>query len=492
MVRKAFRRLAAATGRQSAPLLALSGAMLLIAAPARGARPSPSTSKPAHLRPAPKPIDYDKVTTEATELLSKYIRINTTNPPGNEMAAARMLREKFLADGIPATIWEPQPGRAVIAARLHGIGKHNKSIVLLSHMDVVPADAKDWQVPPFSGEVKDGEIWGRGALDDKGPGVVEMMAMLAIKRAGILLDRDLLFLATADEEEGGRNGAGWLVEHEPDVISDAGFLLNEGGEIRAEPGKPKLYQVSVSEKTPLWLRLTAAGVAGHASAPPDQTAVTRLVRALSRVLEYRAPVKVLPLIQNYFRLTAQLDHGPRQLLDLKSSMRDPIFSKQFLSMPGQNAMVRDTIAPTVLSASNKTNVIPSSAYAELDCRLLPGDEPAAMIKAIRRLVGDEGIRIDQILNFPPIASPDKSPLMTAIRTLANKRDKAAVVPTMLEGFTDSHYFRQRGLVAYGFTPVDTTPAESRMVHGANERIGVSNLRGGIERMVDLLKILGGK
>src|SRR5580700_3799373 len=135
---------------------------------------------------------------EATALLSKYIRIDTTNPPGNELGAARMLREKFLADGIPATVWEPAPGRGVVAARLRGIGKHTKAIVLLSHMDVVPANAKQWQVPPFSGEVKDGDIWGRGAIDDKGPGVIEMMAMLAIKRAGILLNRDVIFIATGD------------------------------------------------------------------------------------------------------------------------------------------------------------------------------------------------------------------------------------------------------------------------------------------------------
>ncbi len=473
-------------------ILGLADAAFAAPLPTPAAPATAAASRALHGRPAPKPIDYDKVTAEATDLLAKYIRINTTNPPGNELPAARMLRERFLADGIPATIWQPQPGRAVIAARLHGIGKHNKAIVLLSHMDVVPADPKDWKVQPFSGEVRDGEIWGRGALDDKGPGVVEMMAMLAIKRAGILLDRDVLFLATADEEAGGRNGAGWLVEHQPDVISDAGYLLNEGGEIRAEPGKPKLYQVSVSEKTPLWLRLTADGVAGHASAPPDETAVTRLLRALGRIIDYRTPIKVLPIVQSYYHATTEIDHGPRELLDLRSALRDPAFSRQFLALPGQNATVRDTITPTVLSASNKTNVIPSAASAELDCRLLPGDDPAVMIKTISKLVDDKHVRIDQILNFAPISSPEKSALMTAIRKLAGQQAKAEVVATMLVGFTDSHYFRQAGLVAYGFIPLESTPDASRTVHGANERIAVSNLRGGIERMVDLLKILGGR
>src|SRR5262252_11151566 len=157
---------------------------------------SKPASRSAHeavavVAPQPKAIDYDKLTQEATDLLSKYIQTNTTNPPGNELAAAKFLKNKFLADGIPATTWEPLPGRGIVAARLHGIGKHQKALLLLSHMDVVPADPKEWKTPPFSGEVKEGTIWGRGALDDKGPGVVFLMSMLAVKRAGILLDRDV-------------------------------------------------------------------------------------------------------------------------------------------------------------------------------------------------------------------------------------------------------------------------------------------------------------
>ena len=196
------------------------------------------------------------VTQEATDLLSKYIQMNTTNPPGNELDAARMLKEKFLTDGIPATTWEPQHGRGIVAARLRGIGKHNKSIILLSHMDVVPANPKEWEVPPFSGEVKDGKIWGRGAIDDKGPGVIELMAMLAIKRAGILLNRDVMFIATGDEEEGGKNGAGWFVDHESNVFSDAGFLLNEGGGIRRAARQQA--QSSTSCRSPRRLRCGSA------------------------------------------------------------------------------------------------------------------------------------------------------------------------------------------------------------------------------------------
>src|SRR5271156_4439198 len=279
--------------------LAFTGSALAAASPSPSVLPAESMG--VTQAPPPQPINWDRVTQEATDLLSKYIQINTTNPPGNEIDAARMLKEKFLTDGIPATTWEPQHGRGIVAARLRGIGKHNKSIILLSHMDVVPANPKEWQAPPFSGDVKDGKIWGRGSIDDKGPGVIELMAMLAIKRAGILLNRDVLFVATGDEEEGGKNGAGWFVDHESTVFSDAGYLLNEGGGIHAlSDNKRNVYVVSVTEKTPLWIRLTASGPAGHASKPPAETAVTRMVRALDKLSEYKTPIHVIGPVQDYY------------------------------------------------------------------------------------------------------------------------------------------------------------------------------------------------
>jgi acetylornithine deacetylase/succinyl-diaminopimelate desuccinylase-like protein len=359
-------------------------------------------------------------------------------------------------------------------------------------MDVVPANPKEWQVPPFSGLIKNGEIWGRGSIDDKGPGVIELMAMLAIKRAGILLNRDVLFVATGDEEEGGRSGAGWFVDHESNVFADSGYLLNEGGGIRALTGNRKVYVVSVTEKTPLWLKLTASGPAGHASDPPAETAVTRLVRALDKLSEYKTPIRVIGPVNDYYHTMAELDHGPRQLLDLAAGLKDPAYLKTFISDPGQNAHVRDTITPTVLSASQKTNVISETAYAEVDCRLLPGSDPKTVMNDIRKVIGDDAVKLDVILNFPPISSPSRSPLMTAIETLAKDRDQASVVPSMIIGFTDSHYFRQKKIVAYGFIPVEVQTAEAKGVHGINERIGVKELADGIQRMVQLLKILGGQ
>jgi len=440
--------------------------------------------------PAPKNINYEKLTQEAVALLQQYVRLNTTNPPGDELAAAKMFRQKFLAEGIPATVWEPAPGRGIVAARLRGTGRH-KALVLLSHMDVVPANPKEWQVPPFSAQIHDGEIWGRGTLDDKGPGVIEFMAMVALKRSGVLLDRDVIFLATGDEEEGGKIGAGWMVDHEAGIYADAGYLLNEGGGIMSRPNGRKYFAVSITEKTPLWLRLTATGEAGHAAVPPDKTAVTRLVAALDKIIAYQHPIRVLDSVRDYFRAMGQLDGGPPEFSNLVVALRDTDFANKFLAVPRQNAMVRDTFTPTVLSASEKTNVIPATASAEIDSRLLPGDHPQQVIANLRKVIADDSIKIEVTLNFPAVSSPRKSQLMTALGKLADDED-SVVVPMMIAGFTDSHYFRQKGLDCYGFIPIESTQTEMRGVHGVNERIGVKELGAGVRRMIELLKLIGGR
>ncbi len=467
----------------------------IVAGVALSARPAAAAHNGRHRlvepAPPPRPIDYAQLTQEAATLLQNYIRIDTTNPPGNELGAARMLKEKFLADGVPATVWEPAPGRGVIAARLHGIGRHTKSIVLLSHMDVVPANPKEWQVPPFSGEIRNGEIWGRGSLDDKGPGVIELMAMLAIKRAGILLDRDVIFIATGDEEEGGRMGAGWTVAHESDIFADAGYLLNEGGAIEKRPNGKRYFAVSIAEKTPLWIRVTATGPAGHAAVPPDETAVTRLARALDRLDGWRAPLRLVDPVRDYFHELANLDGGPPQYRNLARALRTPEFVRKFTQDPHHDVLVRDTFTPTVLRAGDKTNVIPPVAEAEIDGRLLPGENPVTAMADVRKAMDDSSLKTEVLLNFPSVSSPRDSRMMTAIQELA-AREHAAVVPTMIAGFTDSHYFRERHIDCYGFIPILLTPGEMKGVHGVNERISVKELGAGIRRMVELLELAGGR
>jgi acetylornithine deacetylase/succinyl-diaminopimelate desuccinylase-like protein len=464
----------------------LIGALCMLATHAHAAEGSQVVKAPP-----PKTIDYDKLTQETADFLSKYIRINTTNPPGNEMEAAKFLKEKFLSEGIPATTWEPEPGRGNLAARLRGIGQKEKGLVLQSHMDVVPANASEWHVPPFSGEIKDGAIWGRGAADDKGPSVIALMAMLAIKRAGILLDRDIIFIANADEEVGGRIGAQWFTEHEKDIYADAGYVLNvDSGGVIDLPDDKKFYSVDVTEKTPLWLRLTTTGSEGHASAPPAQTAVTRLIGALARIIDYHPQIHVLGPVQNQFRAIAELEHGPKQYFDLASSLRDPTFARDFLADPGHNASVRDTIAPTVLQAGFKTNVLPLVATAEIDCRLLPEQNQKEFLATIKKLINDKEVKVDVILDSPSASSPSKSELMTAIDRLARKQDHAPVVPGMTGGFTDARFFRKQKLTSYSFTGVEFDPKKPAGVHGVDEHIEIKQIRGALERMVNLLEIFG--
>jgi len=438
--------------------------------------------------PPAKEIDYDKLTQEASDFLSKYIRINTTNPPGNEMEAAKFLKEKFLSEGIPANTWEPEPGRGIIAARLRGIGEKKKALILQVHMDVVPANASEWKVPPFSGEIKDGAIWGRGAADDKGPGVIAMMAMFAIKRAGILLGRDIIFIATGDEEVGGRIGAQWFTEHEKDIYADAGYVLNmdAGGIVNLPDGK-KFYSVAVTEKTPLWLRLTTHGTEGHGAAPPAQTAVTTLIGALARIIDYHPQIRVTGPVQDQFRTIAELEHGPKQFLDLATSLHDAAYAREFLADPSHNAAVRDTIAPTVLAAGFKTNVLPEVATAEIDCRLLPGGNQKHFLANIEKLINDKEVKVEVILQSPSATSPSKSELMTAIERLA-REDNAPAVPAMSGGFTDGRFFRAQNLVTYSFTPIEFTPGKPVGVHGVDEHIEIKPMGQAIARMVKLLEI----
>ncbi|MBV8771644.1 MAG: M20/M25/M40 family metallo-hydrolase [Deltaproteobacteria bacterium] len=362
--------------------------------------------------------------------------------------------------------------------------------MLLSHLDVMGTNPRGWQVPPFSGQIKDGTVWGRGALGNKGPGVVDLMAMLALKRSGILLDRDIIFLATADEEQGGKNGAGWVVAHQANLFKDAGYLLNVDGSIQQAASGRRFYVVSVTEKTPLWIKLTFQGLAANVAAPPEDTSVTRLIRALDRLLAYQPPIRVIDPVRDYFQAIGQLEGGPSEYADLAKSLQDdPEFAKKFLANPHNNAFVRDTLTPTKLAAGDAVNTIPSASEAEIDLQLLPAEDPREVERNITKVLDDKSAKLETILNFQSASSTRNSQLMNAIAQLAQSED-ARVVPAMGLAFSDSHYFRQKGLISYGFVPIERSSAEEETINGANERIQVKELGAGIHRMVQLLAYLG--
>ena len=428
---------------------------------------------------------------EALSVLTEYLRIDTTNPPGNEIKAAEFFKGIFDREGIEAHIFESAPGRGNIYARLKGDGS-KKAVVLLNHMDVVPADRRYWSVDPFSGVTKDSYLWGRGALDMKGMGVVELMAMLALKRQGTPLKADIIFLGTADEEAGGVMGAGFMVKEHFDLIKDAGLVLNEFGFISVgDDGKVRFYGAYPAEKTPLWLKLTATGTPGHGSGPRPDSAVTRLIEALHRIVGYQTALNVEPIVQKFYADTAELDPAPEKrerLKNLRESLLDPAFAAEFTKDRWRNATVRNTISITMLEGSNKINVIPAEASAQLDVRLLPSQDPELFLRDLRKIIGDESIKIEVVLSFPPSASPIDSEFFKVLQDVASNFDSGAKVTTpLLSGFTDCHFFREKGISCYGFMPFKVPAKELGSIHGNDERISLENVKFGTRVMYEIVR-----
>jgi acetylornithine deacetylase/succinyl-diaminopimelate desuccinylase-like protein len=438
------------------------------------------------------PRAWKLVEDEAVSLLARYIQIDTTNPPGNEIKAAQFFKEIFDREGIEARIIESAPGRGNIYARLRGDGSR-KAVALLHHMDVVPADPTLWKEPPFGGVVKDRFVWGRGALDMKGPAIFELMTMLMLKRQRSALKGDLIFVGTADEEAGGALGAGYLLEKHPELFANVGLVLNEGGRIAmGNDGRARSYNVSVAEKTPLWLRLTASGTPGHGSTPGKNLAVHKIIAALGRIAAYEGPIKVVPEVQKFYAEAARLESDARRTAyqDLRAALQDPAFAADFVKDPRNNASVRNTLAITRLAGSDKINVIPARAAAEIDVRLLPGEDPKAFIEELRKVIADDSIKIDVVLSFPPATSPPHPEATRVIMELAKSHDgDAPVVTSLTRGFTDCHFFRERGISCFGFMPRRAAAGGEPMVHGTNERISVENLGFGIRAMHEMVRKL---
>ncbi|HET9917713.1 MAG TPA: M20/M25/M40 family metallo-hydrolase [Candidatus Binatia bacterium] len=437
-------------------------------------------------------LDWKGLANEAVSTLSRYVQIDTTNPPGNELIAAEFLKAILDKEGIEARVIESAPGRANLYARLRGNGS-KKAVVLMHHMDVVPADAKLWQEQPFSGLIKGGEIWGRGSLDNKGGGVMNLMTLLALKRKGVALKGDVIFLGTADEEAGGMLGASFLVEKHADLFKDVGVVLNEGGGIRVgEDGRARLYSVGVAEKVPLWLKLTAPGTPGHAASPGGNQAVLKLVAALNRLAAYQSPIKVIPEIQKFYADSAATAPANRreQYADLRKALEDRGFAAEFLKDRSNNARVRNTISITGIKGSDKINVIPAEASAEIDVRLLPGEEPQAFIAELRRVLADDSIKIDILLSRTAATSPTSPEAMQVISDYAKANDPgAAVLFPVGSGFTDCHFFRAKGIPCLGFLPQRSKPSSEGLAHGVDERMPVERLTAAIRAMYEIVSKL---
>jgi acetylornithine deacetylase/succinyl-diaminopimelate desuccinylase-like protein len=427
----------------------------------------------------------------AVTWMQEYLRVDTTNPPGHEMRAVSFYKEILDAEGIENTAFEYSPGRGDLWARLpHTTEPAKRPLILLNHMDVVTSDASLWQVPPFSGEIKDGWIWGRGAQDMKDEGLAQLVVMVMLRREKIPLDRDVIFLAVADEEADG-TGTDWFISHHRDLLENAEFLINEGGENLLDDGEVKYVGVDVGEKTTFWLHVVAHGRSGHASRPIPDSAPNRLVNALDRILAYKTSLRVLPVVEEFLREMAPYEppEEAREYRNIRKAIGEKKFQQEVENDESLNFLLRDTISLTMMGGSEQTNVVPAEAWANLDVRILPGGDPKALLAQIRRVIDDPNVTVEPInaefreANY----SPTDTSLYAAIRQVSAKYFPGTpVVPHITSGYTENQRYRPLGINAYGFNPYTATEEEGNTEHGNDERIRVDEVRRGPRILFDVV------
>lgn len=420
-------------------------------------------------------IDWDEWTARATDWLSDYIRVDTVNPPGNEIRACDWLGRILDAEGIPYTVYRSAPERGNLVARIAGTGARGKGLILLNHTDVVPFERAHWTVDPLGGEIREGYIWGRGAQDMKGMGIMELVVFLLHHRLGLPLTRDLVFMAVADEEAGSEFGVEFLDANHPELL-DCDYVINEGGGGSTEVlgVERNTFNIGVAEKGPLWLRLRAHGRPGHGSVPHEDNAGDRLIRALQRIQDWERPLLPAPEVREYFRQIWQAG-----ILDREPD--DAMLAQFAKENPRLRSVQMNSISLTTLTAGVKHNVIPAQAEATLDIRLVPGYDPDQFIREITEVIDDGRVDVETVFASSSPASTVGTELYEVMKREAKRAvEDAVVVPVVGTGFTDSRIFRRRGIEAYGFVPALTGPQDQGRVHGNDERISIENLRLGMQ------------
>jgi acetylornithine deacetylase/succinyl-diaminopimelate desuccinylase-like protein len=410
---------------------------------------------------------------EVTDLLQRLIRVDTTNPPGNETAAAELLRDYLEANAVACELIAKVPERANLVARLEG--GDGPSLLLLGHTDVVLADPAAWSVPPFSGELKDGMVWGRGALDLKSEVAANAVAIASHAREGFRPSGDLIFAATADEEAGAGFGLEWLCEDHPDAVR-CDFAINEGGgeRVELEDGRP-IYEATVAEKMTAPFRLRVLGRSGHASMPGiADNPLVKASQLIERIAAFRPEPQLGPEVEAFLSVVLG-EVPPAHEAAARLRPLSPVGAAVI------EALLAPTFSPTVISGSPKRNVIPAVCELEVDCRLLPGQHPEHVEPMIRAVLGGD---IDYELEWIEARGGTRSsldtPLWRALEEWVAEADPGALVaPLACAGFTDSHWLREAfGTVAYGFFPATgELPVEvaASLIHSHDERIPVSDL-----------------
>jgi acetylornithine deacetylase/succinyl-diaminopimelate desuccinylase-like protein len=431
------------------------------------------SSQPAvpSTHPLAEGIDWDAVRDEAARTLSAYVKLDSSHPIGRTVDTAQLLADRLAEEGIESRAYEtPDPNKVNLVARIRAQTPVGKALVLSHHMDVVQAIASDWTFDPYSGEISNGYIYGRGSLDDKGMGIMILMTMLMLKRRGVELERDVIMLATCDEEIGSPYGAKLMVEnHFADL--DPAFVLDEGGGgQRGFYSAGDVFGISVGEKRACRFTLTANAEPGHGSMPWEEAATHRLIRAVNRVLDAAPEDRECPPVAEFLRRLG----GEKARQEMASHR-------------ATRPLLHDTVALTMMEAGYKINIIPEKASMSFDCRLLPDTDPEAFISNIQQAVNDDGISIDvRWPTEPPNFAPTDTSLFQAIESACKAHMPESVpAPSICAGGTDARFFRKVGVPAYGLVPTMLTAEDRKGFHGLDERLAIENLLLGTKIIHDL-------
>lgn len=451
---------------------------------------------PAQMPQSPAPgarPDFSRLNSEAAGWLAELVKINTTNPPGNELEAAKYLAGICEREGIPAEVIESAPGRGIVIARLRAgtLNDPSRALLLLGHTDVVGVEREKWTVDPFGGVLKDGAIWGRGTLDMKGMVIANLAVMVALKRSGVALSRDVIFLAEGDEEAGGQHGIEFAIKNHWTKIA-AGFAINEGGRVAVKDGKVQYVGIQASEKIPVNVTVIATGTSGHASIPRNDNPVVRLANAVAKIGAYQPPPKPSAITRRYFERISNIEPPEiaKWMRALEGTTRSDLAAQRISeASPLWSAMLRNTIAPTIVQGGIRNNVVPSEARATLNIRLLPGESIYTVVEDLKKVVGDPAVRFEvgqQTRQPAPPSSLDSELYMTMEQVAKQTFPDAVVTPLMSTWATDSAQLRLRNVQAYGLIPFPLTAEEERLMHADDERIPVAAFNRGVEFLYDIV------
>jgi acetylornithine deacetylase/succinyl-diaminopimelate desuccinylase-like protein len=443
--------------------------------------------------------DFDRMAVEVRKLLGELVEANTTNPPGNEAKAARIGAARLRAAGIEPFSGEFAPGRENLVARLKGSGRE-RPMILLAHIDVVGAEGQPWSVDPHVVTEKDGYLYGRGVSDDLGMAAMELVVFLALRDAGVRLDRDVILAWTGDEESGGK-GIRHLIDTQPDLV-DAAIALNEGGGPILVSGDGRAgssvshISLQTAEKTYQDYVLTTTGPTGHSSVPLADNAIVRLSAALARIGGHAFPDRVLPTVRSYYEGRVRIEKGGdaevfREIAASAGALPPRVQRTWLDEHPIEAANLRTTCVATLVSGGTRENALPASASANVNCRILPDETPEQVRQELERIVADPKVqvKIEEDNGFGP-SSPFEGAVVETIKTVAGQQWGAVpVIPFMSRGATDSRFLRKRGTLSYGLRPYPMTEEDGRRHHGVDERIPAASVRPGVEFLYRLVVAL---